>query len=193
MTAATSPGGDAALPADLEALASSLHAQVSSFLLVVGEIGSGDRPEYALSLLLLETSQLALAGGRLGALDDVVPSGSYEIDPGPDPDLDELRDGLRGLLGPVDAYLDVVDPVDPDRGTSAFRISDELAGVCADLLHGLAHYDAGRHREALWWWQYSYLASWGTSLVSVLRALLALVAHTRLDAEGRLAAAGSMS
>ena len=180
------------LPEDLEALAHSLHAQISGFLAALADVARGEEPEYALSLILLETSQLALAGGRLGALGDLWPAARVEEDAGPEPDLDGLRLGLRRLLGPVDAYADVVDPVDPGRGTGVFRVSDELAAVSADLLHGLAHYDAGRLGEALWWWQYSYLASWGPSLSSAMRAVQSLVAHTRLDAESPLAATGTM-
>jgi hypothetical protein len=183
---------DDEVPRDVEALARSVHAQISAFLLAVAEIATGDEPQFALSLLMLETSQLALAGGRLGALSDVRPVETFEDDPGPDPDLDGLRHGLNRLLGPVDAYVDVVDPVDPGRGTAVFRISDELAAVSADLLHGLAHYEAGRVIEALWWWQYSYLASWGSSLASAMRAVQSLVAHTRLDTDIHLVATGTM-
>ena len=42
---------------------------------------------------------------------------------------------------------------------------------------------AGRISEALWWWQFSYVASWGTEASGVLRALQSVVAHDRLDAE----------
>jgi hypothetical protein len=53
--------------------------------------------------------------------------------------------------------------------------------VAADLIHGLRHYQAGRPLEALWWWQYSYFNTWGNHAGAALRALQALVAHTRLD------------
>ena len=51
-----------------------------------------------------------------------------------------------------------------------------------DLLHGLQHYRAGRSREALWWWQFSYLSNWGSTASSALRALHSVVSHVRLDA-----------
>ena len=54
------------------------------------------------------------------------------------------------------------------------------------LVHGLAHYKAGRADEALWWWQYSYLSNWGSTASSALRALHSAVAHTRLDADQQL-------
>ena len=60
------------------------------------------------------------------------------------------------------------------------RLSDDIADVAADLYHGLAHFKAGRADEALWWWQYSYLANWGSTASSALRALHSAVAHTRL-------------
>ncbi len=182
----------AVIDEDVVALAHSLHAQISGFLRAVVEVARGDEPEYALSLLMLETSQLALASGRLAALDDVPLEEEYEVDPGPDPDLDDLRDALRALLDDVDVYVDVIDPIHPQRGTGVFRISDELTAVAADLLHGLRHFDEGRLAEALWWWQYSSLASWGSSLASSMRAVQSLVAHTRLDADRPVLTAGTM-
>ena len=61
------------------------------------------------------------------------------------------------------------------------RLSDDLADICADLLHGLAHHTAGRPLEALWWWQFSYLSTWGQGASAALRALQSLVAHVRLQ------------
>ncbi|NED95841.1 DUF5063 domain-containing protein [Phytoactinopolyspora alkaliphila] len=157
--------------------------QIESFLLALREIARGADPASSLSLLLLEVSQLSLAGGRLGAINDLVPQDRFEPDTGPDADVDELRERLAKLLDPVDAYVEVVDPVDPNRGVTAFRLSDDLASIAADLLHGLSHFRAGRTVEALWWWQFSYLSSWGSSCGAALRALHSLIAHTRLDHE----------
>jgi hypothetical protein len=61
------------------------------------------------------------------------------------------------------------------------RLSDDLADIAADLVHGLQHYRAGRSIEALWWWQFSYLSSWGNHAGAALRALHSVVAHVRLD------------
>jgi hypothetical protein len=155
--------------------------QVESFLVAVREIARGDDPGSTLSLLLLEVSQLALAGGRLGAITDVVPDGRFEPDPGPDSDVDELRERLAELLEPVDDYVEIIDPVDPARGADGFLLSADLASIASDLLHGLTHYRDGRTVEALWWWQFSYLSSWGATCGGVLRALQSLIAHTRLD------------
>ena len=155
--------------------------QIESFLLAVREIARGNDPGSTLSLLLLEVSQLCLAGGRLGAISDVVPDERFEPDAGPDADVDELRLRIAALLEPIDGYVEVVDPVDPERGATGFRLSDDLASIAQDLLHGLSHYKDGRVIEALWWWQFSYLSSWGSTAGSALRALHSLIAHTRLD------------
>ena len=63
------------------------------------------------------------------------------------------------------------------------RISDDLTSIATDLAHGLRHYRAGNVDEALWWWQFSYVSSWGNLAGAVLRALLSVVAHDRLDAD----------
>ena len=55
--------------------------------------------------------------------------------------------------------------------------------MALDLAHGLRHYDDGRVAEALWWWQFSYLSSWGQHALQAQRALLSIISHQRLDAE----------
>ncbi|MBA2560911.1 MAG: DUF5063 domain-containing protein, partial [Propionibacteriales bacterium] len=50
------------------------------------------------------------------------------------------------------------------------------------VAHGLQHFRAGDVQEALWWWQFSYVASWGTEASAALRALQSVIAHDRLDA-----------
>ena len=82
--------------------------QVESFLVALREIARGADPGSTLSLLLLEVSQLLLAGGRLGAIADVVPPEEYEPDAGYDPDLAELRERLAALLGGIDEYAEEI-------------------------------------------------------------------------------------
>ncbi len=166
---------------DYAEFAADIAAQVEGFLVAVREIARGTDPASTLPLLLLQVSQLALAGGRLGAISDVVPDQRFEPDPGPDPDVDELRHRLAELLEPVDNYLEVVDPVDSARGADEYRLSDDIAGIASDLLHGLTHFRAGHVVEALWWWQFSYLSSWGGACAAVMRTLHSLIAHSRLD------------
>ena len=93
---------------------------------------------------------------------------------------------LARRLAAVDEYAEVFDPY-KDTSCLRFRISDDVAAVAADLIHGLRHYQAGRSLEALWWWQYSYFNHWGTHGGAALRALHAVVAHASLDvAEERM-------
>lgn len=168
---------------EFEDFAQQLADQVESFLLALQEIARGDQPASAVPLLLLEVSQILLAGGRLGVHEDFQPVEEYEPDPGPDPDLDALRLRLAVLLESVDAYTEVFDPyVDPPELVSSL-LSDDLAAIAAALAHGMRHYRDGRVAEALWWWQFSYVATWGTEASAVLRALQSVVSHDRLDAE----------
>lgn len=155
--------------------------QIRSFLVAVREVAAGQSPESAVPMLLLEVSQLLLAGGRLGAIRDIVPAERFEPDPGRDVDVDGLRSSLANLLEPIDEYAEVFDPYADPPEIVHTRLSDDLAGAAADLSHGLAHYAAGRVDEALWWWQFSYLSSWGPTVSSALRALASVVTHSRLD------------
>jgi hypothetical protein len=175
---------DTDMHSDLEDFAQQIADQVESFLLALRAIARGDAADgEAISLLLLEVSQVLLAGGRLGVHADFTPADEYEPDAGPDPDLDAMRLRLAVLLESVDAYTEVFDPyVDPPELAPAL-LSDDLTSIAASLAHGLRHYRAGRVSEALWWWQFSYVSSWGNDASAVLRALQSVVAHDRLDAE----------
>jgi hypothetical protein len=166
---------------ELSEFADQIADQIESFLVVVRAVARGDAPDSAVPMLLLEVSQLLLAGGRLGAVQDVVPEERFEEDPGPDPDLDELREKLAELLGPCDTYREVFDPLAAKPELEARRISDDVASAVADLAHGLAHYQAGRTLEALWWWQFSYLSDWGPAASAAVRALQSIVARSRLQ------------
>src|SRR6188472_3890962 len=172
------------LDSELEDFAQQIADQVESFLLSLQAIARGEATGgQAVSLLLLEVSQVLLAGGRLGVHADFSLVDEYEPDAGPDPDLDELRLRLAVLLESVDAYTEVFDPyVDPPELVSSL-LSDDLTSIAAALAHGLRHFRAGRIAESLWWWQFSYVSTWGAEASSVLRALQSIVAHDRLDAE----------
>jgi hypothetical protein len=181
----TRPTGD--LDSATEEFAQQIADQVESFLLAVRAIARGEAPGgEAISLLLLVVSQVLLAGGRLGVQADFMPAEEYEPDAGPDPDLDAMRHRLAVLLEGVDAYTEVFDPyADPPELVSSL-LSDDLTSIAAALAHGLRHFKAGRVPEALWWWQFSYVASWGGEASAVLRALQSVVAHDRLDLEFEL-------
>ncbi|MEU3375295.1 DUF5063 domain-containing protein [Streptomyces sp. NPDC006711] len=166
---------------DPDSFAVQIADQVESFIVAVTEVAKGDEPDSAVPFLLLEFSQLLLAGGRLGAHEDIVPDERYEPDLGPEADADELRERFARLLEPIDVYSEVFDPYEPRKAPVPCRISDDLADVVTDLRHGLAHYRAGRTSEALWWWQFSYFSNWGSTASAALRALQSLVAHVRLN------------
>lgn len=172
------------LDPETEEFAQQIADQVESYLIAVRALARGEAPEgEAVSLLLLVVSQVLLAGGRLGVQADFAPAEEYEPDPGPDPDLDKLRHRLAVLLDGVDAYTEVFDPyVDPPELVSSL-LSDDLTSIASALAHGLQHHKAGRVAEALWWWQFSYVASWGAEASAVLRALQSVVAHDRLDSD----------
>ncbi|MBO0775883.1 MAG: DUF5063 domain-containing protein [Actinobacteria bacterium] len=161
-------------------LADRIALQAQDFVDGVTALATGQGGGQTVPLLLLEVSQILLAGAQLGASKDVIPPGNWEPDAGPDPDLDALRTGLAPRLAACDEYAELFDPYADTRPT-AFRLSDDLAAMTADLVHGLQHYRAGRALEALWWWQYSYLNHWGTHGGAALRALHAVLAHALLD------------
>jgi hypothetical protein len=184
MTETPATPDDAQRGSDLEDFAQQIADQVESFLLALRAIARGDATGgQAISLLLLEVSQVLLAGGRLGVHTDFTPADEYEPDAGPDPDLDAMRLRLAVLLEGVDAYTEVFDPyVDPPEMVSSL-LSDDLTSIANALAHGLRHYRAGRVSEALWWWQFSYMSAWGTEASGVLRALQSVISHDRFDAE----------
>lgn len=113
---------------------------IESFIVATTEVAKGDEPDSAVPFLLLELSQLLLAGGRLGAHEDIVPDERYETDTGPEPDVDDLRERFAVLLEPVDVFSEVFDPYEPRKAPVPARISDNLADIVTDLRHGLAHY-----------------------------------------------------
>jgi Domain of unknown function (DUF5063) len=168
---------------DLSGFAAEIADQVQSFLIALREIARSGQPNGAVPLLLLEVSQLLLAGGRLAAISDVVPEERFEPDPGFDPDVEDLRVALAKLLDPIDGYIEVFDPYAADPAAETYTLSDDLAQIAVDLSHGLEHYRQGRAIEALWWWQFSYFSSWGGQAGAVVRALQSVVAHDRMDRE----------
>jgi Domain of unknown function (DUF5063) len=145
-------------------IADQIATHVKDFIDGVDALARGGGDE-TVPMLLLEVSQILLAGAQLGASRDVILPGNWEPEVGADPDLE---------------YAEVFDPY-ADTACLPFRISDDIAALAADLIHGLKHYQAGRSLEALWWWQYSYFNHWGTHGGAALRALHAVVAHASLD------------
>jgi hypothetical protein len=190
-------GAGASLPPvePQDEFATQIADQVASFLIALKAVAAENNPGTGISMLLLEISQLLLAGARLGAQGDLTPTSDYQPDVGPEADLDGLRLRLADLFDNLDTYSFVFDPYDPEQVES--QISDDLTSIAADLENGLRHFRLGNTAEALWWWQFSYVSSWGNLAGAVLNALLSVVAHDRLDVEftgesDRVAAANEM-
>ena len=169
------------LDPELEEFAQQIADGVESFLVTLQAMSREDNPGTVVPLLLVEVSQILFAGARLGAQQDFMPSGEYQPDVGPDPDLDAMRLRLARLLDSVDTYTYNFDPYAPDIVQG--QLSDDLTAIATDLANGLRHFRAGDVAEALWWWQYSYVADWGNLASAALRALQSVVAHDRLDTD----------
>ncbi len=184
---APEPYGPPGEAGELDLLAEDLARAARAFVESVQEVASATQPDETVSRLLLDLSSLLGAGAPLGAIVDVVPDERFEPDAGYEVDVDVVRSRLRELLGPADDYIEVFDPYATGELVAA-RLSDDLADICSDLLHGLSHHLSGRTREALWWWQFSYLSTWGPAASGALRALQSLVAHVRLEVPLEVAA-----
>jgi hypothetical protein len=172
---------------ELRRMGEEMASDSQAFLDAVTEVATGSSPDIAIPVLLLALSQSLLAGARLGAITDVVPSERFEPDAGPDPDVDPVRASLANVFEGLDEYADVVDPLTNGEVVSG-SLSDDLADVAADLAHGLRHYRAGRIDEALWWWQFSYLSTWGVRATTALRVLQSMLGHLRLDVDAETVA-----
>jgi hypothetical protein len=155
--------------------------QVESFLVALRAVGSEGDAGRGIPLLLLEVSQVLLAGARLGVQRDFQPRDEFQPDVGPEADVDELRLRLAEIFGDADTYSFVFDPYSPDVVVS--QLSDDLAAIATDLENGLRHFRLGNYEEALWWWQFSYVSNWGNLGGAMHNALLTIVTHDRLDAE----------
>ena len=164
-----------------EEFAQQIADQIESFLLALRAVAREGNGARAISLLLLEISQVLLAGARMGAQLDFTPREEYQPDVGPEPDIDEMRLRLAEMLDPVDTYSFVFDPYLPEVVES--QLSDDLASIAIDLDNGLRHYRLGNVEEALWWWQFSYVNNWGNLAGAALNALLTVVAHDRFDTD----------
>ena len=180
--------GDPESSTDLSSLAELVARESRGYLSTVTEVAAGANPEAAIPLLLLAVSDILGAGARLGAMVDIVPAERFEPDLGPDADLDPLRAALENAFDGLDDYLEVVDPV-LGAEVEMSTISGDVVLVAGALAQGLRHFEAGQELEALWWWQFSYLSAWGERATNVLRVLLSVLGHLRLDVDDDVAAA----
>lgn len=175
------------LASDLEVLGEETASEALAFLTIVRQVAGGVSPENAIPLLLLAVSQVLVTGTRLGAITDIVPAQQFEPDLGSDEDVEKLRVQLAELLEGVDDYVEVVDPLTSTE-VSGGQLSGDLAEIASSLMHGLRHHAEDEISEALWWWQFSYLSSWGARAASALRALQSILMHIRLDADDEIVA-----
>lgn len=166
---------------DVDEFGQQIADQTESFLVALQAISHEEAGAAAVPLLLLEVSQVLLAGARLAAQNDFSLEQEFQPDVGPDPDLDAMRLRLAGLLDGVDTYVYNFDPYEPELVGAT--LSDELTSIANALANGLRHFRAGDVAEALWWWQFSYVNSWGNEASGALRALQSIVTHDRLDIE----------
>ena len=169
----------AMLDSATEDFAQQIANSVESFLLALRAIARENDVGSAIPLLLLEITQISLAGARMGVQTDFTPREEDQPDVGPEADLEGLRLRLSEMLDPVDTYSYVFDPYVPETVES--QLSDDITAIASDLENGLRHYRSGDVDEALWWWQFSYVASWGNLAGTALNALLSVVSHNRLD------------
>jgi hypothetical protein len=169
----------AMLDSATEDFAQQIANSVESFLLALRAIARENDVGSAIPLLLLEITQISLAGARMGVQTDFTPREEYQPDVGPEADLEGLRLRLAEMLDPIDTYSYVFDAYAPEIVES--QLSDDLTAIASDLENGLRHYRSGAVDEALWWWQFSYVASWGNLAGVALNALLSVVSHNRLD------------
>ena len=167
-------------------LADEIAADAASFVAAVESVAAGANPSAAVSVLILALSGLLSAGAKLGAQEDITASGAEPEDGlaraaalGDGQRTGELRAALAEQFGGVDQYWEAIDPYLGQEVASA-RLSEDLSGIAGDLLQGLALYSQDRYEDALAWWQYSYLARWGPTASSCLRAVQSLIAMVRL-------------
>ena len=153
-------------------LATDIARDARSFLETLELVASGGAGSQAVALLLLDVAQMCVAGAHLGARTDVILDSNVEPVLEASPDLDLVRQGLATQLDPV---------LGAEVGDAT--ISGDLVAIAGALAQGLRHYEAGQVLEALWWWQFSYLSSWGSRAASALRVVLSLLSHLRLDAD----------
>ncbi len=169
----------------LQLLAERTADEARSYVDTVRQVARNEIEDSALAVLMLALSQIVATGARLGAVSDVVLEERYEPFSGPDPDVDDLHLGLAEVLEGLDEYVETVDPVVSGE-LSQESLSNDLTEIAAALTHGLAHFDHGRITEALWYWQYSFMASWGDRAVSGLRTIVSMLGHIRLDVDADL-------
>jgi hypothetical protein len=92
---------------------------------------------------------------------------------------------LSNALEGVDTYYEVDvprgDPADPSRAPEIVdaSLTDDILTAVSALQTGLYLLDEGRPAEAIWWWQYSCLSSWGERITAALHVIQTLLSQAR--------------
>ena len=155
---------------------------MESFLVALQAISREENAGTVVPLLLVEVSQILFAGARLGAQQRLRAVGwSTSPTSAPTPTSTPCGSGSPGCSTASTPTPTTSTPTTP-RSSQA-QLSDDLTSIATDLANGLRHFRAGNVAEALWWWQYSYVADWGNIASAALRALQSVVAHDRLDTD----------
>ncbi|MDR1295770.1 MAG: DUF5063 domain-containing protein [Bifidobacteriaceae bacterium] len=148
------------------------------------EVASGMGGEAALSVLAYATSDACTAAARLSAIVDFPVPGGRLLTPVTF-DTDPLRRGLANALQGIDTYYEVDvprgDPSDPARTPEIVEASltDDILTAVSAMETGLYLLDQGRPAEAIWWWQYSCLSSWGERITAALHVIQTLLCQAR--------------
>lgn len=100
--------------------------------------------------------------------------------PGPEP-WRTIRRTLAGLLGERRHYREVFDAYNFEDDPVIGDLADDLASVHRELWDGLRLWDAGRRRDAVWEWRFSFEAHWSEHATSALRAIRTLAFAHDLD------------
>ena len=148
------------LDSDTEDFAQSIADSFASFLLALREIAREGDAGRAISLLLLEISQISLTGARLGAQRDFEPR--ERVPARRRPRVRPRRDAAaaRRRCSTTSTPTATCSTPTCPRWSRASSPTTSPASpptsrpACATTAQGDVD-------EALWWWQFSYVSSWG--------------------------------
>lgn len=140
-----------------------------------------ERNEWAVRGALIRVTQLYLA-----AL-DLPPALTDESPDQPIAQRIEESEWRKILIAtsvrlPFDMYGEVFNPLTlPPEEAVIGSLSDDIADIYRDVVTGLQEYEAGRHSEARWQWEFSLRFHWGEHATGAIRALHCWLASNAPD------------